>query len=67
MQKAINALGALDIDFSQVLPTDVIGRLAASNVPTDKINNIVGTISRAVNLTHLAEDAFNLLTEPLTL
>jgi hypothetical protein len=66
MQKAITGLGALDIDFSRVLPTDVIGRLAASNVTTDKINNIVGTISRAVNLTHLAEDAFNLLTEPST-
>jgi hypothetical protein len=55
-------LGKVDIDFAAILPANVTALLASKNITSKKINDIVGKISRLVNLTEIAGDAFDSLT-----
>lgn len=63
MQGAVNQLSNIDIDFASVLPAKVIQLLGSKNITPADINAFLGNMQKQLNLTQLAAQAFDSLTD----
>jgi hypothetical protein len=63
LQNAVANLSNIDIDFASVLPDNVKQLLQAKNITPDMINAFLGKIQKELNLTALAAQAFDSLTD----